>query len=188
MWLLPFHNHITPCLLFSTWCLCCDCNVLMAHNSSSVVQVGFEEHIASINARVWKAALSLPPKQQTLGREGGSVPNWVHVEFPEQARNKEGLLRPLNTYIMSNRDCKGSLWGCLWFVAGWAWLVVFIFASISRSWLYFLSVYNSVVWILIRPLAQACYMSERCEDCQLHSPWDDAKRTRLTCHWSIDLW
>lgn len=38
--------------------------------------------------------------------------------------------------------------------------MVFIFANISRSWLHFLSVYNSMVWILIRPSAQACFMSE----------------------------
>lgn len=61
---------------------------------------------------------------------------------------------------MSVRDCKGPLWGCLWFVAGWAGLMVFIFANISRPWLYFLSVYNSMVWILIRFSAQACFISE----------------------------
>jgi len=61
---------------------------------------------------------------------GRGVPHWVHVEFPEQARTEEGLLGPLNTYIMSSRDCKGPLLGCLWFVAGWAWLVVFIFLQI----------------------------------------------------------
>lgn len=61
---------------------------------------------------------------------------------------------------MSVRDCKGPLWGCLWFVAGWAWLLVFIFANISGPRLYFISICNSMVWILIKPSAQTCFMSE----------------------------
>lgn len=36
--------------------------------------------------------------------------------------------------------------------------MVFIFANISRSWLHFLSVYNSMVWILIRPSASLFYV------------------------------
>lgn len=37
---------------------------------------------------------------------------------------------------------------------------MFIFANVSRPCLYFLSVCNSMAWILIRPSAQTCFMSE----------------------------
>lgn len=94
------------------------------------------------------------------GRECACLGTHGASRAGRQAGTEEGLLGPLSTYIMSVRDCKGPLWGCLWFVAEWAWLMVFIFENISRPWLYFLSTYNSMVWILIRPSAQACFMSE----------------------------
>lgn len=49
--------------------------------------MGFEEHVASIKARVCKAELPLPCRE-TLRREG--VCPAVCAEFPEQARGGPG--------------------------------------------------------------------------------------------------
>lgn len=186
----PFQKVIiiSLCLLFSTWCLSCDCSVPVAHNCSSVVQVGFEEHGASIDASLKTHHCPFPCSSRPSG--GRECAQLGACGFSRAGR--QGLRRGCSGHSTLTSCPTGTVKGLYEagydFFAGWAWLMVFIFANTPRPWLHFLSMYNSIVCILIRPPAPAWLMSERWEGCWLHGPWDDAKRTRFICCWSRHPW
>lgn len=119
--------------------------------------------------------------QQTCGRK--TCPSGSTWSF----QSSQGLRRGCSTLtswpagtIKDLYEAAYDLWqGGL----GWWCLFMQILQDLAS-----LSMCNDMVWMLIGPSAQACYTSERWEGYRLHSLWDDTKRTRFICHWSIDSW